>query len=46
MTSLPADKQYELYGVSNHSGTVYFGHYTAWCKHYSSNKWFSYNDSQ
>jgi ubiquitin carboxyl-terminal hydrolase 2/21 len=41
-----SDKQYELYGVSNHSGTVYFGHYTAWCKHYSSNKWFSYNDSQ
>jgi ubiquitin carboxyl-terminal hydrolase 2/21 len=36
---------YELYAVSNHSGTVYFGHYTAWCKHYSTNKWYSYNDS-
>lgn len=38
--------EYELYAVSNHSGTVYFGHYTAWCKHYLTNKWYSYNDGQ
>ena len=24
---------YDLYGVSNHSGTLHGGHYTAYCRH-------------
>ncbi len=28
-----ADVRYDLYGVSNHSGTLYGGHYTASCRH-------------
>ncbi|GAB6028374.1 hypothetical protein CHUAL_002542 [Chamberlinius hualienensis] len=35
---------YNLYGVSNHSGTVFTGHYTAFCKHPYSGDWYDYND--
>lgn len=37
---------YNLYGVSNHSGTVYTGHYTAYCKHPYSGEWHDFNDSR
>ncbi|XP_031569756.1 ubiquitin carboxyl-terminal hydrolase 2-like isoform X2 [Actinia tenebrosa] len=36
---------YSLYAVSNHSGTTYGGHYTAYCKHPLSNEWHCFNDS-
>ena len=36
---------YNLIGVSNHSGTVYSGHYTAQCKHPYTNQWHEFNDS-
>ncbi|XP_047344291.1 putative uncharacterized protein DDB_G0277255 isoform X1 [Vespa velutina] len=36
---------YNLYGVANHSGTTYSGHYTAYCKHPYSGEWHEYNDS-
>ena len=36
---------YNLYAVSNHSGTMDGGHYTAICKHSTINKWFKYDDS-
>ncbi|XP_034952679.1 ubiquitin carboxyl-terminal hydrolase 2-like isoform X2 [Chelonus insularis] len=36
---------YNLYGVANHSGTPYSGHYTAYCKHPYSGEWHEYNDS-
>lgn len=35
---------YDLYAVSNHSGTPSFGHYTAYCKHVTSGQWFYYDD--
>lgn len=37
---------YNLYGVSNHSGTVYTGHYTAYCKHPYTGDWYDFNDSR
>ncbi|KAK0166914.1 hypothetical protein PV327_004381 [Microctonus hyperodae] len=37
---------YNLYGVANHSGTPYSGHYTAYCKHPYSSEWHEYNDSR
>ena len=37
---------YNLYGVANHSGTTYSGHYTAYCKHPYSGDWHEYNDSR
>ncbi|XP_074111262.1 uncharacterized protein LOC141535297 isoform X3 [Cotesia typhae] len=37
---------YNLYGVANHSGTPYSGHYTAYCKHPYSGEWHEYNDSR
>ncbi|XP_066464852.1 ubiquitin carboxyl-terminal hydrolase 21 [Eleutherodactylus coqui] len=35
---------YNLYALCNHSGSVHYGHYTAYCKDQSG--WFSYNDSR
>jgi ubiquitin carboxyl-terminal hydrolase 8 len=35
---------YDLYGVSNHSGTVLSGHYTSFVKN-ANGKWYHYNDS-
>ena len=37
---------YSLYAVSNHSGSTYGGHYTAYCKHPVSNDWHCFNDSR
>ena len=37
---------YACYAVSNHSGTLYSGHYTAYCKHYASGQWYHFNDSR
>lgn len=37
---------YNLYAVSNHSGTTYSGHYTAYCKHPYGGDWHEYNDSR
>ncbi|XP_063987640.1 ubiquitin carboxyl-terminal hydrolase 2-like isoform X2 [Diachasmimorpha longicaudata] len=37
---------YNLYGVANHSGTPYSGHYTAYCKHPYTGEWHEYNDSR
>ncbi|XP_063545593.1 uncharacterized protein LOC134753599 [Cydia strobilella] len=37
---------YNLYAVSNHSGTTYSGHYTAYCKHPYKGDWHEYNDSR
>ena len=36
---------YDLYAVSNHSGTLSFGHYTAICKNPRDGKWYNFNDS-
>uniref|UniRef100_A0A5K4F050 Ubiquitin carboxyl-terminal hydrolase n=1 Tax=Schistosoma mansoni TaxID=6183 RepID=A0A5K4F050_SCHMA len=37
--------QYKLYAVSNHSGSVYTGHYTASCLNPYTGDWHSFNDS-
>ena len=36
--------KYELYGVCNHSGSVYGGHYTAYVKN-ANGKWYNFNDT-
>jgi ubiquitin carboxyl-terminal hydrolase 8 len=37
---------YELYAISNHSGDVRRGHYTAHAKNRFDSEWYDYNDSQ
>lgn len=41
-----SDCRYSLYAISNHSGTTYSGHYTAYCRHPYSKSWHEYNDSR
>lgn len=36
---------YDLYGVSEHSGSMGGGHYTAKCKNDQDGKWYSFNDA-
>ena len=38
--------KYSLFAVSNHSGSAFSGHYTAYCKHSESKQWHSFNDSR
>ena len=42
----PSECRYNLYAISNHSGTTYNGHYTAYCRHPYSHTWHEYNDSR
>ena len=42
----PSPCSYQLYGVINHSGSAYSGHYTASCRHPFSAAWHEYNDSR
>ncbi|KAM5132291.1 ubiquitin carboxyl-terminal hydrolase 2 isoform 1-T2 [Mantella aurantiaca] len=37
---------YNLYAVSNHSGTTMGGHYTAYCKNTNNGEWHTFNDSR
>ncbi|KAG9482566.1 ubiquitin carboxyl-terminal hydrolase 2 isoform X1 [Eleutherodactylus coqui] len=37
---------YNLYAVSNHSGTTMGGHYTAYCKNPNNGEWHTFNDSR
>ncbi|KAJ8266269.1 hypothetical protein GJAV_G00128500 [Gymnothorax javanicus] len=41
-----ADAVYNLYAVSNHSGTTLGGHYTAYCRNPTLGEWYSFNDSR
>jgi len=36
---------YDLYGVSNHYGSLNGGHYTAYVKNIINGKWYNMNDS-
>ena len=36
---------YDLHAVSNHYGSLAFGHYTAFCKNAKSGEWYDFNDS-
>ncbi|KAM8927104.1 ubiquitin carboxyl-terminal hydrolase 2 isoform 2-T2 [Pelodytes ibericus] len=38
--------KYNLYAVSNHSGTTMGGHYTAYCKNPNNGEWYTFNDSR
>ncbi|XP_015112620.1 ubiquitin carboxyl-terminal hydrolase 8 [Diachasma alloeum] len=40
----PHSYSYNLYGLSNHYGTMGGGHYTAFCKSSALNKWYKYDD--
>lgn len=42
----PPSGTYQMYGVINHSGSAYMGHYTAYCRHPFTNSWHEYNDSK
>ncbi|KAL4647545.1 ubiquitin carboxyl-terminal hydrolase 2-like [Arapaima gigas] len=37
---------YNLYAVSNHSGTTMGGHYTAYCRNPALGEWYTFNDSR
>ncbi|XP_014251956.1 ubiquitin carboxyl-terminal hydrolase 2-like [Cimex lectularius] len=37
---------YNLYAVSNHSGSAHSGHYTAYCLHRKNQQWYEFNDSR
>ena len=41
-----ADIGYDLFGVSNHIGSMNSGHYTADVKHFASEQWFHCNDDR
>ncbi|XP_014277454.1 ubiquitin carboxyl-terminal hydrolase 2 isoform X4 [Halyomorpha halys] len=45
-STTPQVATYNLYAVSNHSGTAYSGHYTAYCLHSGSGHWYEFNDSR
>ena len=36
---------YDLYGISNHMGSLYGGHYTANCRNSVNGNWYNFNDS-
>ena len=36
---------YDLFAVSNHYGSLNFGHYTATCKNLFDDQWYDFNDS-
>ncbi|RWS31583.1 ubiquitin carboxyl-terminal hydrolase 8-like protein [Leptotrombidium deliense] len=37
---------YDLYGVVNHYGTLEGGHYTAFCKHMNTKRWYKFDDHE
>lgn len=37
---------YDCYAVSNHYGSMGFGHYTAYAKNPLTNKWYEFDDSR
>eukprot|EP00501_MAST-03F_sp_TOSAG23-6_P000861 GSMAST32.ASY1.ANO1.897.1 assembled CDS len=39
------DYIYDLFAVSNHSGGLGGGHYTAYAKNFKNNQWYNFNDS-
>jgi len=46
VTTTTSSCNYQLYGVINHSGSAYSGHYNAFCRHPISRNWHEYNDSR
>ena len=46
LNNSPEPVLYDLIGVTNHSGSLNSGHYTASCKSASTGKWHQFNDSK
>jgi ubiquitin carboxyl-terminal hydrolase 8 len=46
VSSQSKNNNFKLYAVSNHSGTMDGGHYTAMCRHFQFDKWFKFDDSE
>ncbi|RZF35204.1 hypothetical protein LSTR_LSTR014241 [Laodelphax striatellus] len=40
------NRNYHLYAVSNHYGTMESGHYTAYCLNPDLNRWYEFNDTE
>ena len=45
-SSQSTKNNYNLYGISNHYGTMDGGHYTAFCRNPCTKKWYKYDDEQ
>jgi ubiquitin carboxyl-terminal hydrolase 2/21 len=45
-TDSVTSSSYNCYAISNHSGTLYSGHYTAYAKHPHTGHWQLFNDSK
>jgi ubiquitin C-terminal hydrolase len=47
LVSSSEDAIYDLFAVSNHIGSIYGGHYTAYAQHelYGTNEWYKFDDS-
>lgn len=43
-TNMSLSKKYELFGIINHSGNIYGGHYTCIIRN-ANGKWYDYNDA-
>ena len=41
----PVELIYDCIAVSNHYGSLAFGHYTAYAKNYETGQWYDFNDS-
>ena len=41
----PRNYKYDLYGVIQHTGSLYGGHYIAHTKNFINNKWYEFNDA-
>ncbi|XP_063934879.1 ubiquitin carboxyl-terminal hydrolase 15-like isoform X2 [Zophobas morio] len=41
----PSLSEFDLFGVSNHHGSLYSGHYTSYAKNFCTGKWYYFNDS-
>jgi ubiquitin C-terminal hydrolase len=44
-TGVPPKVIYDLYGISNHYGTMNGGHYTAMCENPITKQWYEFDDS-
>lgn len=45
LKSYNMNEHYDLCGIINHTGTLGFGHYIAYCRNYYNGKWYRYDDS-
>ena len=46
LSSTTLQNTYDIFAVVNHMGSIGGGHYTAFCKHEDTGKWYLYNDDE